>query len=336
MGIVVNRNDIKDIIKVVSDDFNWIIEDMIQYNNIIKDMLQQCIAEDRIDDIDEYKEKYKDIKKLIEKVENLKAEFISLVSEEDEKNQEIKLEEYYDDLTDWTDTNPEEILLFGKKFEIKSWREVLLKLIEEIGKKNKNFISNIDKIEEFRGRTRVYFAYDDSNIDKRFYKQLPNGLYVMVNSSANAIVSLCRKVLKIAGFSENDLKIKVNQENKPSTIEEIRVDTDTIQRIIKLPKKYGSLTIDKEIFKNIIYSILNRKEEYRTDYIEPRKVEKKFEKEIISKTNYATAYHVIINIINYLKDFHLIDNYNGTKKGKYIVVDDESLKMWIENNILIK
>ncbi|GEM_PF-1794818 len=331
---MVNRDDVKDLIKAVNDDFNRTIEDMTQYNNIIKDKLQQCVEEDRMDDIDKFKEKYKDIKKLIEKVEKLKAEFISLVSEEDEKNQEINLKEGYDDLTDWSYTNPEEILLFGKKFEVKCWTEVLLKLIEEIGEKNKNFITNIDKINEFRGRKRVYFTYDDSNIEKRFYKQLPNGLYVLVNISANAIVSLCRKVLKIAGFSESDLKIKVNQKSKPSVIEKIRVDVDISKRTIQLPKKYGGTTLDKEIFKKIVYSILNRKEEYGTDYIEPKEIAKKFENEIISKTNYATSYHVIINIINYLKDFRLIDNYEGTKRGKYVVVDNESLKMWIENNIL--
>ncbi|QCX33272.1 hypothetical protein FDN13_05900 [Caloramator sp. E03] len=330
---MVDRNNIDDVFKVINDDFDWMIEDMTQYNNIVKEKIHQYINQDCFDDADDYKEKYKDMKKLIEKVMNLKSEFISLCID-DEKNNNKITEDNYDDLMDWTDTNPEEVLLFGDKYKINSWREVLLLVVEEIGKKNKQFINNIDEKEEFKGRTRIYFSYDESQIEKRFYKKLPNGLYVMVNASANSIVSLCRKLLRTAGFTDKDLKIKVNQENKNSMIEEIKVDNESGLGIIKLPKKYGSISIDKEIFKNIVYSILKRKEEYGTEYIEPRKIESKFDNVIISRTNYTTSYHVIINIINYLKDFHLLDNYNGTKKGKYKVVDDESLKMWIDNNIL--
>lgn len=331
---MVDRNNIDDVFKVINDDFDWMIEDMTQYNSIIKEKMHKCIEQECFDDEDEYKQKYKDIKKLIEKVANLKSEFISLCIDDEKNNNKIPEDNYYDDLMDWTDTNPEEILLFGEKYKINSWREVLLLVVEEILKKNKQLVDKIDKLEEFKGRTRIYFSYDESQIEKRFYKKLPNGLYVMVNANANSIVSLCRKLLRTAGFTDNDLKIKVNQDNKYSMIEEIKVDNESGLGIIKLPKKYGSISIDKEILKDIVYSILKRKEEYGTEYIEPRKIENKFDNIIISRTNYTTSYHVIINIINYLKDFHLLDNYNGTKKGKYKVVDDESLKMWINNNIL--
>lgn len=333
---MIDRNNVDDVFKVINDDFNWVIEDMAQYDNIIKEKLLQCDKDDRFDDADEYKEKYRDIKKLIEKVENLRQEYVSLCKDDDDKNENIVPEEKFDDLSDWTDANPEEILLFGKKYEIKSWREILLCVIEEVAKMNKQFIDDIDKVEEFKGRTRVYFTYDDSLIDKRFYKKLSNGLYVMVNSNANSIVSLCRKILRTAGFSDKELKIRVTQENKPNVVEEIKVDTEAGLGLIKLPKKYASVSIDKDIFKKIIYSILNRKEEYGTDFIEPRKIESKFDAIIINKTSYTTSYHVIINIIKYLKDFHFVDNFNGTKKGKYKVVDDNSLKMWIDNNILNK
>ena len=91
--------------------------------------------------------------------------------------------------------------------------------------------------------------------------------------------------------------------------------------------------MDKSLFKTIIYSIINRTQEYGTNYIEPRKIADRYEELILNNTNYTVAYHVVINIIKFLKDSQFIDNYKGTKKGKYIVVDDISLKAWVENNI---
>lgn len=330
---MIDRNNVDDMFKVVNDDFNWIVEDMTQYNSSIKEKLLQYDKEDKFDDADEQKQKYKDIKKLTEKVENLRQEYISVCKDDNDKNENTSLEQEFDDLSDWTDTNPEQILLFGEKYEIKSWRDVLLCLLEELTKKNKSFIENIDKVEEFKGRTRLYFTYDESLIDKKYYKMLPNGLYVMVNSNANSIISLCKKILVAAGYSEDELKIKVNDESKTNSIEEIQVETGLGSEIIKLPKKYASVSLNKEIFRSIIYSILNRKSEYGTNFIEPRKIEEKFDNIITNKTNYTTSYHVIINIIKYLKDFHFVDNYADTKKGKYIVIDNNSLKTWVDNNI---
>ena len=54
---------------------------------------------------------------------------------------------------------------------------------------------------------------------------------------------------------------------------------------------------------------------------------------ILSNTKYTIAYHVVINIVKYLKDNQFIDNYEGTNKGKYIVIDDSFLQAWADNNI---
>lgn len=331
---MVDRNNINDILKVIFDDFNWIIEDMTQYNCILKEKLMQCYAEDHFEDGDEFQQKYKDFKKLITKIENIKEEFSSISSDDNEKKQLINSnKDFYEDLRDWTDTNPEEILLFGKRYSIKYWRDILITLIEVLLKKNKSFIDNIEALDEFKGRTRLYFTYDESLIDVKYYKKLSNGLFVMVNSNANSIVILCRKVLRLAGYSDDDLKIKVTEESKVAIEDNNQIEADTELGIIKLPKKYASISLDKDMFKNIVYSIINRKNEFGTDYIEPRKMEYKFDSLILDKTNYTTSYHVVINIVKYLKDFRFIDNYPGTKKGKYTVVDDISLKTWIDNNI---
>jgi len=41
----------------------------------------------------------------------------------------------------------------------------------------------LDKTNEFKGRTRIYFTYDESIIEAKHYKRISNGLYVIVNSN---------------------------------------------------------------------------------------------------------------------------------------------------------
>lgn len=328
-----DRNNIEDIYQIVCDDFNWIIEDMTQHRNLIKEKMIQCLQDDNIDEIDDYKQKYGNTGKLMLKLENIKQEYVSITKDDSLENNSESQDVRYNDLEDWTDTNPEEVLLFGKKYEVKYWRDILIILLEELIKRNKDFVDNLDKMNDFKGRTRLCFTYDETLIDVRFYKKISNGLYVMVNNNANSIVTLCRKILRISGYSHDELKIRIKEDEKAKTGIVEKLETDNSSNLIKLPKKYASISLDKQLFKTIVSSIIKRKEEYGTEYIEPRKIEEKYEKIILDTTKYTTAYHVVINIIKYLKDSHFIDNYNGTKKGKYIVVDDGSLQSWIENNI---
>lgn len=333
MGVImVDRNNLDDLLNVVNDDFNWLIEDITQYNSIIKEKRKDCIDADLIDEEEELKQKYLDIKKLIEKVENLRLEYVSLFKEEAKEKETNDRINNFIELSDWTDTNPEVILLFGKKYSVKFWRDILVVMLEELLKSNPGFIDKIDQLEEFKGRTRLYFTYDDSLIDKKLYKQLSNGLYVMVNSNANSIMSLCKRILKASGNDEDKLKILSLQESKQIIKENVKLETDNNGKI-KLPKNYGSISIDTDIFKQIVNSIIDRKAVYNTDYISPRKIVEKFDDIILNKTKYTISYPVIINIINYFIDFRLIDNYPGTKKGKYIVVDDSSLKSWLDKNV---
>lgn len=243
------------------------------------------------------------------------------------------METNFDDLEDWTDTNPEEIRLFGKSISVKYWRDILLNILEEMIKRNQEFVTNLDKMAEFKTRTRTYFTYEEKSIEMKLYKKLSNGLYVMVNNNANTMVSVCRKILRLAGYAPSELQIRIRQDerNRAESVQSLEIDR--LNNLIKLPPKYGSISLDKQLFNTLVHSIIKHKEEYGTDYFEPRKVEQKYETNILSNTKYTIAYHVVINIVKYLKDNKFIDNYEGTKKGKYIVIDDSSLQAWADNNI---
>lgn len=166
-----DRNNIEDIYQIVWDDFNWIIEDMTQHRNLIKEKMIQCLQDDNIDEIDDYKQKYENISKLISKLENIKQEYASITKDDSLENNSESQDVRYNDLEDWTDTNPEEVLLFGKKYEVKYWRDILIILLEELIKRNKDFVDNLDKMNDFKGRTRLCFTYDETLIDVRFYKK---------------------------------------------------------------------------------------------------------------------------------------------------------------------
>ena len=155
----------------------------------------------------------------------------------------------------------------------------------------------------------------------------------MTNASANTIYSICIDILEILGYKEDDLKVKLKRSDKDREVREVKIEKDDLSNNIKLPREYASVSMDKSLFKSIVYSIINRNEEYGTNYIEPRRIADKYEELILNNTKYTVAYHVVINIIKFLKDSHFIDNYEGTKKGKYIVVDDDSLRTWVDNNI---
>lgn len=327
--MLIDRNKLNDMFNVINEDFNWIIEDITQYNSIFKDKMMEYFKNDQFDEADEIRPKYEDIKKIIEKVESVRLEYISLYNEEvdDESNNDFIV------MQDWTDISPKEVQLFEKRYFVKSWREIFILLLEELIVINPDFIKNIEALDEFRGRTRLVFSYDDTLIDKKLYKKLTNGLYVLVNNNANTIVSLCKRVLTASGNKEEDIKIISIQDNENHTSKgELKLETDE-SGLIKLPRNYASISIDKEIFKQIIYSILDRKNVYGTDYISPGRIKEEFDNLIATKTKYTTSYHVVINIIKYLMDFRFIDNYPGTKKGKYVVIDDSSLKLWVDNNL---
>ncbi|MBU5257066.1 hypothetical protein [Tissierella praeacuta] len=329
---MINRSNPEDIFKTVKEDFNWLKEDIYEHLEILKGKIIELVNEDLVEEIDEYKEKHEDLKKILEKIDEVRNEYISIIKGE-EQSQFIQDTEY-DYLEDWTGTDPMEISLFGQRYSVKYWRDILLILMEELYKKDKGIIADILRNDDYKERARVPFTYEHNKINKKYYKKTSYGLFVLVNDNANTIYSRCIRVLEIAGFKEQDLKVKLSDTIENESNQEVNIENNSTDNgTIKLSKKYGSISIDKSLFKTIVNSIVNRKVEYGTDYIEPRKIVEKYESLILKDTKYTVAYHVVINIVKFLMDIHFLDNYRGTKKGKYIIVDDNSLKAWIDKNI---
>lgn len=326
---MVDRKNINDILNVVKDDFNWIIEDIEQHRELLKGKMHEAISNDDFDEMYDLEESYKAMKKIIIEIETLKIEYTSLFEEE---SSEGELESFKKDLADWTGVNPSKIRLFGAEIEVRYWREVLGHIVESLISKNPRYVQTLDKLDDFKGRTREYFAYNLDKEDEKFYKKASNGLYYLVNSSANATMSLCRKVLRIGGYDEEVLQILEYRGDAPSTSKKDFTD-EMDEDNIKLAPQYASIVIRKDLFKEIISSMNNNGKKYGKDYINPRDIGKRFEGKIIDSTKYNSAYPVVINIIKYLKDLKMMEHFPGTKKGKYIIVNEDTLNQWMECNI---
>lgn len=329
---MIDRNSPEGIFKIVKEDFNWLKEDIHQHLTILKEVMIDLINIGNMEAIDEYKEKHQDLIKILEKVDELRNEYISIIKGE-EQNQIVHGMKY-DYLEDWTGTYPEEFILFGQSYSVRYWRDILLILMEELYKKDKEIVVDIVRNDDLKERTRIPFTYEHNKINKKYYKMTSYGLYVLVNDNANTIYNRCIKVLEFAGFKEEELKVRLSETVESEHEQVANIDNNCLDKdMVKLAKKYASISVDKPLFKTLVNSILNRKAEYGTDFVEPRKIAERYERIILKDTKYTIAYHVVINIIKYLVDIHFLGNYKDTKKGKYVVVDDVSLKTWIDNNI---
>ena len=108
----------------------------------------------------------------------------------------------------YTGKTPVSFTLSGKTFEVKSWKEVLVKVCEEMYGKNKDDFSNVLSL---MGRSRPYFSKEEGRDKLRIPTKIGNTpFFVETNLSANSIISRCNDVLGLFGYNEN-LEIKTKE-----------------------------------------------------------------------------------------------------------------------------
>ncbi len=95
--------------------------------------------------------------------------------------------------------------IFKNKFyEVNSWKEFLIKIIEILVQDHKN---EFEKVLELKGKKRPYFS--ENKKDLRIPYRIKNTkVYVETNLSANAIVAIIKKVISLFGYTESELTIK--------------------------------------------------------------------------------------------------------------------------------
>lgn len=93
----------------------------------------------------------------------------------------------------------------GTKYEVQFWYELLLKLCSIINTAHAN---EFDGVLELRGPRRVYFTHDEGQLMTP--KKIPNtSIFVETHWPANMTVRICRRLLVLFGYSDDDLKIEL-------------------------------------------------------------------------------------------------------------------------------
>lgn len=91
----------------------------------------------------------------------------------------------------------------GTKYQVDTWKGLLIKILEIIySKHGKDF----SKILNIPGKKRQYFSYDSQTLDTP-QKFDDTNIYMETKLSSKAIVKLVYELIKLFGYSDNDLAI---------------------------------------------------------------------------------------------------------------------------------
>ncbi len=105
--------------------------------------------------------------------------------------------------TGFTKKNITGFIFNNKKYEARSWRQMLLIICEEVSNLHKN---DFNQVLSLRGTKRPYFTKDLNEL--RMPKEIKGtGIFVETHWSANHIVKLCEDVISLFGYKDG-LKIE--------------------------------------------------------------------------------------------------------------------------------
>jgi len=94
----------------------------------------------------------------------------------------------------------------GSKYNVRSWKNLLIKLCEIFNAAHRN---DFDKTLNIVGRKRPYFTRNANEL--RAPQKVNNtNIYVETNLSANRIAKICSEMIAVFGYTDNDLKIDAN------------------------------------------------------------------------------------------------------------------------------
>jgi predicted type IV restriction endonuclease len=92
----------------------------------------------------------------------------------------------------------------GAKYEVRSWKDLLIKLCEIINSAHRN---DFEKTLKVVGRKRPYFTRSANEL-RAPQKINDTNIYVETNLSANNIVKICIDMLAVFNYSESDFRIE--------------------------------------------------------------------------------------------------------------------------------
>lgn len=106
-----------------------------------------------------------------------------------------------------TNTRPTSFTFKGRTHAANSWREILLKLCEELSTISSTKFDKVLELRSRKGKRLPYFS--KSQIDLRDPKKIKGtDIYAETNLSAPQVIDRCYLLLKHLGHEENDFEYK--------------------------------------------------------------------------------------------------------------------------------
>lgn len=128
-----------------------------------------------------------------QKYENKNSEYMSIFNHKSLKNKE-----------DYTGKSIVAFYFENKRYEVKSWRDMLVKICNIMFERHKE---NFDKVLNLKGKKREYFTkYPQLLIAP--YRIKGTDIYIETHFNANSIVKLTKKIITIFGYKSEDIKIE--------------------------------------------------------------------------------------------------------------------------------
>lgn len=107
-----------------------------------------------------------------------------------------------------TGKKPIEVALFGKRYHPKSWKKVLVWVLEELYALHPEAVLQFEQNAHLNAR-RTNFSKVRSKVVFTPVYSGKTGLYVETNQSAISIMRMCGKMLEICGCQRDELKIAI-------------------------------------------------------------------------------------------------------------------------------
>lgn len=147
-------------------------------------------------------------KELIDRmVDNIASDTSTSKHEKEKRQSQDKQTQNAQSIDDYTGTKPKQIHFNGETLSVKSWKEMLAGVSEEIYKSEEEFTQAL----EIQGRTRNYFTRDAEEL-RRPKSIGDSGYYFEGCLNANQMVRICYRLLDQFGYSEDDLEIYLDRD----------------------------------------------------------------------------------------------------------------------------
>jgi len=159
----------------------------------------------------------------------------------------------------------------GTKYEVCSWRELLLKLCSILSATHGN---EFDRIKEIAGTKRPYFARDESQLVTP--RKISNtDFFAETNLSTYNTTLVCRRLIAMFGYRDEDLEVEVYTDGPKYTVtEKFRgVYSDLELLFSALEAKIREFGGNVEINVRKIHIAFKRKHSFAVMYIRKNRID---------------------------------------------------------------